>query len=71
MVKAAPTRDECLQRPSETATLALARETGQRVEVTPSRTKTDQVFANPSGTFTIEEHTSLRMSSTPRKHGQD
>lgn len=59
------------QSPSEPATaarreapeaerhaLAEARRTGRRVEVDALRTETGQVFANPSGTMTLEEHAS-------------
>ena len=42
-------------QPSESAALAAARQTGQRVEITSRRTETGQVFANPDGTFTSEE----------------
>jgi hypothetical protein len=36
--------------------LALARRTGKPVEITGERTETGQVFANPSGTRTLEQY---------------
>ncbi|MFI7426744.1 RICIN domain-containing protein [Micromonospora sp. NPDC049836] len=39
-----------------TAATALARRTGRRIEITGERTETTQVFANPSGTRTMEQH---------------
>ncbi|MEU4480172.1 RICIN domain-containing protein [Micromonospora sp. NPDC023966] len=36
--------------------VALARRTGRRVEITGERTETTQVFANPSGTRTMEQY---------------
>lgn len=40
----------------EAASLAAARRTGTRVEVDGLRTETTQVFANPSGSLTMEQH---------------
>lgn len=44
------------QRPDEQSALAAARAAHQRVEVAGLRTETQQVFANPDGTFTLEQH---------------
>ncbi|MCW3841950.1 hypothetical protein ONA70_17770 [Micromonospora yasonensis] len=44
-----------MERPTEQSAAALARSTGQRIEVTGLRTETQQVFANPSGTFTLTQ----------------
>ncbi|ACZ90120.1 hypothetical protein Aros01_04304 [Streptosporangium roseum] len=42
--------------PAEKPALALARRTGQPVEVDAMRTETRQVFARPDGTFVLEQH---------------
>jgi concanavalin A-like lectin/glucanase superfamily protein len=42
--------------PTGAAALAAARQAGRRVEVTPMRTETGQVYANPDGTFTSVEN---------------
>ncbi|MFB7609575.1 LamG-like jellyroll fold domain-containing protein [Streptomyces gardneri] len=39
-----------------TSASASARSTGRRAEVVAERTTTGQVFANPDGTFTLEQH---------------
>lgn len=44
------------ERIAETSAMAVARTTGRRIEVTKLRTETQQVFANPEGTFTLEQH---------------
>ncbi len=44
------------EQPTEAAALAMARQTGVRVAVTSLRTETEDVYANPSGTFTMEQH---------------
>jgi hypothetical protein len=40
---------------SEAAALAEARDSGERVEIAAATTETRQVFANPSGTLTMEQ----------------
>jgi Concanavalin A-like lectin/glucanases superfamily/Fibronectin type III domain len=45
------------QAPDEQSARLAARQTGRRVEVMSGRTETTQVFANPSNTMTVEEHT--------------
>ncbi|MFI5729464.1 RICIN domain-containing protein [Kribbella sp. NPDC051587] len=40
----------------EARAMATALKTGQRVELTDQRTETGQVFANPDGTKTMEQH---------------
>ncbi|HEU5476179.1 MAG TPA: hypothetical protein VFV67_36605 [Actinophytocola sp.] len=45
------------EAPDEVAAVAAARVSGRRVEVVSARTETAQVFANPSGTMTLEQHT--------------
>jgi hypothetical protein len=42
--------------PDAARALALARRTGRPVEITGERTETGQVFANPSGTRTLEQY---------------
>jgi hypothetical protein len=44
------------QAPTEAVAAAAARRVGHRVEVTSMVTETRQVFANPSGTMTLEEY---------------
>ncbi|HET6215162.1 MAG TPA: LamG-like jellyroll fold domain-containing protein [Micromonosporaceae bacterium] len=44
------------ERPTEAAALAAARQAGVPVAVTSLRTETQDVYANPSGTFTLEQH---------------
>ena len=39
----------------EASALAAAQESGERVEVLDERTETGQLFANPDGTFTLQE----------------
>ncbi|WP_308402522.1 DNRLRE domain-containing protein [Streptomyces sp. TBY4] len=41
---------------AERTALGRAQSTGQRVEVEGTGSETEQVFANPSGTFTVEQH---------------
>ncbi|MEU2790946.1 VCBS repeat-containing protein [Streptomyces sp. NPDC007100] len=41
---------------TEAGALALARSSGEPVEVTALRTETQEVVANPSGTFTLTQH---------------
>ncbi|MFE2866602.1 FG-GAP-like repeat-containing protein [Embleya sp. NPDC059259] len=54
----ADTRTEAEKQADErTAASAKAKQSGQRVEVVALRTETDQVWANPSGTFTQESAT--------------
>ncbi|HZM76245.1 MAG TPA: LamG-like jellyroll fold domain-containing protein [Candidatus Limnocylindrales bacterium] len=42
---------------TEAEALAAARQSNARVAVTSQRTETQEVYANPSGTFTLEQHT--------------
>ncbi|HEX6686469.1 MAG TPA: hypothetical protein VF062_27100, partial [Candidatus Limnocylindrales bacterium] len=44
------------EQSGEAQAAAMAHACGQRVEVLAKRTEYAQVFANPSGTFTIEQH---------------
>ncbi|MGW4661571.1 LamG-like jellyroll fold domain-containing protein [Streptosporangium sandarakinum] len=44
------------ERPAEEPAQALARRTGKPVEVAAMRTETRQVFAEPDGTFTLEQY---------------
>ncbi|MBB4681524.1 hypothetical protein [Crossiella cryophila] len=64
----------------EAAASALARERGERVEATALRAGADRVFANPDGTFTAEQLTTVRpdrwavvSSRTPKQpdHNRD
>lgn len=43
-----------LERPDEASAVALARKTGERVGVSGKRSETDEVFANPDGSFSAE-----------------
>ncbi|HZN76267.1 MAG TPA: LamG-like jellyroll fold domain-containing protein [Micromonosporaceae bacterium] len=51
----------------EAGALAAAHTGGQRVELLGRRTETGQVFANPDGTFTLQEH--LRPHWVKRSNG--
>ncbi|WP_166356010.1 RICIN domain-containing protein [Phytoactinopolyspora limicola] len=54
-----PTTDEIdhdVASGPEAAAGAAARESGERVEIDELRTETAQVFANPTGTLTLEQH---------------
>ncbi|GIH20532.1 RICIN domain-containing protein [Rugosimonospora africana] len=42
--------------PDAASALAMARRTGRPVEITSERTETGQVFANPTGTRTLEQY---------------
>ena len=42
--------------PDQSAALASARRTGQRVEVASLTTETRRVYADPSGAMTLEQH---------------
>ncbi len=44
------------ERPTEATALAAASATGTRVAVTGLRTETEDVYANPNGTFTMIQH---------------
>lgn len=44
-----------LERPDDSSAFELARQRGQRVEVTSARTETETVFVNPSGSYTLEQ----------------
>lgn len=45
-----------MEAPDAATATSLARRTGERVEITGERTETTQVFANPSGTRTMEQY---------------
>lgn len=53
---AADPRPAITEAPDEASALVAARSSGQRVEVMGERTARSQVFANPSGTLTMEQH---------------
>src|SRR5262245_34757205 len=53
----APSAADTAIQPTEAAALAMARQTGMRVAVASLRTETQDVYANPSGTLTMEQHT--------------
>src|SRR6266540_1310318 len=42
--------------PDEASALAAANRFGTRIEVAGRRSETGQLFANPDGTFTVEQH---------------
>lgn len=51
-----PTVGAAAERATESSAWTLARQTGARVAVADKRTETEEVFANPDGTFTMVQN---------------
>ncbi len=51
-----PDAGEITEAPDESTALAAAKRTGKQVEIAGQRTQTSRLFANPSGSLTLEEH---------------
>jgi len=66
-VAASPAAPVVTEAPTTSAAAAAAKATGRRVEALDLRTETNQTFANPDGTLTLEEH--LRPQRVRRADG--